>query len=90
VLGTVQFNFPIRRSDYRFAHEFAGSPIVRTLVTTHGTCFVRTSVDVDRVRRWADYTADPGSCVECSLWGRPASVENGSIRLTVQYLFALP
>ena len=77
VLGATQFNFPIRRPDYRLAHETAGSTIVRTLVTARGARFVRASVDVHHVGHRPDYIADADNPVLCLPGGFRWSLANG-------------
>jgi hypothetical protein len=60
VLRAIEFNFPIRRPNYRFVYNGTRIAPVRALLTTHWTCLVGSSVNVDRVGHWTDYTADAG------------------------------
>jgi hypothetical protein len=63
MLGAIQFNFPISRPNNRFVGYSLRVAPVRALPTTNRTRLVRTSVDVNHVRHWPDYTADAGNRV---------------------------
>jgi len=60
MLGAVEFDFPIGRSNDRFVGNSTRVAAVRALLTAHRTCLVGASVNADRVGHWADYTADAG------------------------------
>jgi hypothetical protein len=58
MLGAIQFDFPIRRPNYRFANEAAFPAVIGTFVPADGACVVRASVDVNHVGHNANHTAD--------------------------------
>jgi hypothetical protein len=60
MLGTMEFNFPIRRSNNGFVGNGIRWAAVSALLTADRTRLVRASVDVDHVGHWPDYTADTG------------------------------
>ncbi len=47
VLGAVEFDFPIRRSNNGLVGECIRLAAIRALLAAHRTCFVRGSVNVD-------------------------------------------
>jgi len=57
MLGAIQFDFPIRRPNYRFVNEAIFSAVIGTLVPADGAGVVRASVDVNHIGHNANYTA---------------------------------
>ena len=60
MLGAIQFDFPIRGPNYRFANEAAFAAVIGTLVPPDGAGVVRASVDVNHIGHSANYRADLG------------------------------
>jgi hypothetical protein len=58
MLGTIEFNFPIRGPNNGFVGKGIRFAAVSALVTTHGTSLVRAYVDVNHIGHRPDYIAN--------------------------------
>ena len=68
MLGAIQFDFPIRRPNYRFVNEAIFSAVIGTLVPADGAGVVRASVDVNHIGHNANYTAHLGGRKAAMIW----------------------
>jgi len=68
MLGAIQFDFPVRRPNYRFVNEAIFSAVIGTLVPADGAGVVRASVDVNHIGHNANYTAHLGGRKAAMIW----------------------
>ena len=61
MLGAVEFDFPVSRSDNRFVRNSIRVAAVRALLTAHWTRLVRASGDVNHVGHWPHHLVTGGA-----------------------------